>query len=247
MHQKLFLVLSVLGLVACGSPSSIKDEPKNNDNEKQKARTDKCLQHYGLPSSLVKSEEHKFSEDCTYLELPESTLISHFKMKLEKAATTRECADVQNILVKVTDRKGRLVDLENKKKAEATDKYDSEIESLKAEIDRLVKTPVMKTNSASVFITPVKRHRLVDELKFMAAKGLSYSLDSGDMNSRKLLLKSYLVKGGDQEIVDESSNTISNLFYCSLASDLTKDQVYLEYRGNFNGRPFVDVFDSVLD
>lgn len=247
MHQKFLLVFSVLGLVACGSPSAIKDDSNNNENEKQKAITDKCLQQYGLPSSLVKSEEHKFSEDCTFLELPESTLISHFKMKLEKAASTKECADVQNILIKIMDRKNQLVELENKKKAEATNKYDSQITQLKSEIKSLVQTPVMSNSSASVFITPVKRHRLVDELKFMAAKGLSYSLDSGDMKNRQLLLKSYLVKGGDQEVVDESSNTISNLFYCSLASDISKDQVYLEYRGSFNGRPFVDVFDSILD
>lgn len=245
--SKIIIALICFYLSACNTQTNSPKPEEAKGDTKPDTNTSKCLAHYGLPSSLLKSEEHKFSKDCSFLSLPESSLVDHYKLKLESAGNPGDCAEVQNNLSMIESKKSELITLTTKKRAEATKKYDEEISKLKNTIEELSSSPIMAKKVASVFVAPVRRHRLVDELKFMAERGLSYSLDSSDMTKRKLHLKSYLVKSLDQEIEDEEVSHISNLFYCSLSIGKTKDQVYLEYKGEFNTRPFVHVFDAVLD
>lgn len=244
--KKLSILLLILAACNTSKNGAGDDGDKPQEKPGSEELSAKCLNAYGLPEALLKQEIHEFTSDCTAVELPESSFIDHYKLKTIKAAANKSCHSVDQILRTIETKKELLTQLKNKKRAEVTSKYDEQISELEQQIAVLISEPILFKKEAKVFIAPVKRHRFVDELRFLEEKGLSYALDGEDFSKRKLVLASSLMDR-EQTFTDEQENEIENIFFCSLKEPQTKDLSYIEYKGEFNLRPFVKVFFSVLD
>ena len=245
-------VLSFLFLAACAKPIAKNNKAKDVDDPIQekpdtKSHTEVCLEKFGLPDALLKSEIHKFNKDCDFLELTESAVIESYEMEVKETATREDCIEVEQVLRQIDDKKTKLSSYKEMKRSIATNDFKDEISGLEEEILALEKSPILSKEKALVFIKAKMRSRFVRELDRMEKSKLSYSLDSIDIGNRKILLKSYLVKDLDREVKDNTFNRIPNLFYCSLDNSAFKDQTFMEYKGNFNGRPFVDVYSAKLE
>lgn len=241
------LILAVLA-TACNS-SLDNNPPAEKPNEKKetpKSHTEACLESFGLPESLVKSEIHRFSPDCEFLELTQAAMISSYDLTVSKAAPRNECIEVEQILRKIDEKKSKLTSFQEKKRSLASEDFDSSIGDLEKDLNELESSPVLRKESALVYIKAKLKNRFLMELARMEKAGLTYSLDSEDMGNRVIQLKSYLVKDLDRTVQENTYNRIPNLFYCSLNQDSLKDQTYFEYQGNFNGRPFMDVYSASL-
>lgn len=249
------ILILALFLAACAKPVSkdnIAPEEENNkspipEKPNAKTHTEICLEKFGLPDALVKSEIHNFNNDCDFLELTESAIIDSYEMEVKETAPRQDCIEVEQILRQIDDKKTKLGSYKDRKRSIATDDYSEEIAALEKDVESLESSPILSKEKALVFIKAKMRPRFLSELEKMEKSELSYSLDSIDIGQRKILLKSYLVKDLDREVKDNTFNRIPNLFYCSLDSSSFKDQTFMEYKGNFNGRPFVDVYSASLE
>ncbi|MEC9282545.1 MAG: hypothetical protein VX642_07520 [Bdellovibrionota bacterium] len=245
-------VLAFLFLAACAKPVAKNNKNQNNDDpipEKpsSKTHTEVCLEKFGLPDALLKAEIHKFNKDCDFLELTESAIIESYEMEVKEIAPREDCIEVEQVLRQIDDKKTKLSSYKEMKRSIATNDFQDEIAALEAAVNSLENSPILAKEKALVFIKAKMRPRFVRELERMEKSELSYSLDSIDIGNRKIVLKSYLVKDLDREVKDNTFNRIPNLFYCSLDSSTFKNQTFMEYKGNFNGRPFVDVYSASLD
>ena len=203
--------------------------------------SDRCLQNYGLPDSLLKSEPHQFRADCEQLRLPESVLLESLELRLVKGPAVGVCEKVTALLERIHQRTSKLSMYRERRRSMASDQFDASVTIAESELRELLRDDLLREETALVEFKPRYRQRLQLELARMQSQGLSYQLDSEDLGHRKLLLKSYLLADMEKSLQLSGVFSLPNAFFCGLKDPQRREQNFIEYRGRFRGRAFVDV------